>query len=73
MHKELYAERKAQRKTQEELGKVIDKHRNTYGRKENGIEDFTLEEAAKISRYLKVPLNKLFPDFFYIDSDKNAQ
>ena len=73
MHKELLAERKSQGITQEELGQLINRHRETYARKERGQDSFTLEEAGKISKYLKVPIDVLFPDFFYKNSDKNAQ
>ncbi|TWK08626.1 hypothetical protein CHCC20442_4339 [Bacillus licheniformis] len=73
MHKELMAERKSRKITQEEIANAIGIAPGSYGRKERGERSFELEEAADISKFLKVPIDKLFPEFFYIDSDKNAQ
>lgn len=74
MHKRLFAERKAQGITQAEMAKVLGlKNHQSYASRENGHTNFTLVEAIKISKYLEIPINVLFDDLFYLDSDKNAQ
>ncbi|MED0689927.1 helix-turn-helix transcriptional regulator [Bacillus licheniformis] len=64
MHKELMAERRARKITQKEIADAIGMATESYGRKERGQRSFELEEAADISKFLKVPIDKLFPEFF---------
>lgn len=66
MHKNLFAERRALKKTQKEVAEFLGMSRETYARKERGTYQFDLDEASKISVYLNVPLNELFPEFFLV-------
>lgn len=73
MHRELKAYRIIKGYSQGELAEMVGMTRDTYGKSERGERDFTLKEAGAISNALEVSIDVLFPDFFYIDSDKNAQ
>lgn len=64
MHKNLFAERRALNKTQQDVAKALGISKETYARKERGSHQFDLDEASKISKYLGVSLDKLFPEFF---------
>lgn len=64
MHKTLFVERKDKGVTQKEVAEAIGMKLSTYGRKERGEQQFDLSEAAKISRFLKIPIDILFPEFF---------
>lgn len=65
MHKTLYALRKEQRKTQNEMAKNLKISTKQYGKKERGEASFTLEEAETISRFLNTPTNEVFPEYFF--------
>ncbi|TKI76290.1 helix-turn-helix transcriptional regulator, partial [Bacillus mycoides] len=51
MYKNLFITRKEQRMTQEDIGKIVNIHRQTYYLKECGKKDFTLKEAQKLAKY----------------------
>ncbi|ARJ20489.1 transcriptional regulator [Bacillus mycoides] len=60
MHKNLFITRKEQRMTQEDIGKIVNIHRQTYYLKECGKKDFTLKEAQKLAKYFKTTVDELF-------------
>lgn len=73
MHKELKANRIIKGYSQKDLAEAVNMTRDTYGKSERGEREFSLKEAGAISNVLKVPIDVLFPNFFYLNSDKNAQ
>lgn len=60
MNKNLFIARKEQRMTQEEVGKMVNMHQQTYYLKESGKRDFTLKEAQKLAKYFKTTVDELF-------------
>lgn len=64
MHKTLMAERRDKKITQEEVASAIGMNKATYGRKERGESYFDLQEASEIAKYMGMPIDKLFPEFF---------
>lgn len=66
MHKNLYAYRKQKKLTQEEMAKVIGKTAQQYGKRERGKISITLDEARSFSDKLDVPIQQLFPEYFFI-------
>ncbi len=72
MHKEVMFARKEQKKTIQEVADFLNISSRTYWAKEHGLSDFTLNEALKLSKCLQKSIVELFPDFFYINCDKNA-
>lgn len=64
MHKTLMAERRDKKITQKEIAKAIGISAAQYSRKERGDYQFDLQEASEISKFMKMPIDKLFPEFF---------
>ncbi|MCI2770643.1 helix-turn-helix transcriptional regulator [Staphylococcus warneri] len=60
MIEKLRTMRERNRKTQAEMGKVLNISEGTYRQKERGHVDFTRTEMLKLSLYFKVTLNDLF-------------
>ncbi|PER91619.1 transcriptional regulator [Bacillus anthracis] len=46
--------------TQEEVGKMVNMHQQTYYLKESGKREFTLKEAQKLAKYFKTTVDELF-------------
>lgn len=72
MHNELKAHRIMNGYSQKDMAKVIGRTRDTYRRSESGQREFDLDEAGKISKFLQVPIDVLFPGAFYIDDKEGA-
>ncbi|PGC90575.1 helix-turn-helix transcriptional regulator [Bacillus toyonensis] len=60
MKKNLLIARREQRMTQEDVGKLVNMHQQTYYLKESGKRDFTLKEAQKLAKYFKTTVDELF-------------
>lgn len=63
MYKNLFIERKKQKLTVTEMGKVISKSPATYYKKEIGFVNTTVQEAINISKKLNKPIEYLFEEF----------
>lgn len=60
VHKRLRMLRLENDWTQEEMAKKLSIDKSTYNYKENGITEFKLGEAKKISDIFKLPIEKIF-------------
>lgn len=63
MYKNLFVERKKNKLTVIEMGKVISKSPATYYKKETGFVNTTVQEAIRISQKLEKPIEYLFEEF----------
>lgn len=63
MYKNLFIERKKQKLTVTEMGKVISKTPATYYKKEVGFVNTTVQEAISISKKLNKSIEYLFEEF----------
>ncbi|WP_323705143.1 helix-turn-helix transcriptional regulator [Mammaliicoccus sciuri] len=66
MHKDLYSFRKTAKKTQDFMGGLIGVSGQQYGKRERGEIPISLDEAMEFSKALKMPIQKLFPEYFFI-------
>lgn len=46
--------------TQEQMAEVLEITSSTYNRKENGLREFTIEEAKKISEFFGESIEEIF-------------
>lgn len=67
MHKNLWAIRKELKVTQSDIAKELGISMKQYGEKERGTVSFTLDEAEKMSRIMNVPIDKIFPEYFFTE------
>ncbi|MBA8773095.1 helix-turn-helix domain-containing protein [Staphylococcus schleiferi subsp. coagulans] len=66
MHKDLYSFRKSAKKNQEFMGTLIGVSGQQYGKRERGEIPISLDEAMAFSKELDVPIQELFPEYFFI-------
>ncbi|QHW38090.1 helix-turn-helix transcriptional regulator [Staphylococcus ursi] len=66
MHKDLYSFRKKAKKTQNFMGNLIGVSGQQYGKRERGEIAIDLDEALVFSEALNVPIQDLFPEYFFI-------
>lgn len=67
MHKDLYSSRKSAKKTQDFMGNLIGVSGQQYGKRERGEIPISLDEALIFSSALNIPIQDLFPDYFFIN------
>ncbi len=60
-------------KTQEEIGKILNKDYSTIGKWELGQRSPTMEDVIKIAEYFNVSLQELICDDFVHNSKKNKE
>lgn len=66
MHKDLYSFRKAAKKNQDYMGNLIGVSGQQYGKRERGEIPISLDEAMVFSKALQIPIQELFPEYFFI-------
>lgn len=66
MHKDLYSSRKTAKKNQDYMGKLIGVSGQQYGKRERGEIPISLDEAMVFSKALEIPIQELFPEYFFI-------
>lgn len=65
MHMHLYEARKQKGLTQEDMAKAIGVTSQQYGKREREKVSISLEEAYIFSEMLGVPIEDLFPKYFF--------
>lgn len=60
MHFGLFVARKERKLKQKDVARKLGIHRDTYGRKENGVLDFTLSEAFLLAEMFETTVDELF-------------
>lgn len=66
MHKDLYSSRKTAKKNQDYMGNLIGVSGQQYGKRERGEIPISLDEAMIFSKALEIPIQELFPEYFFI-------
>ncbi|MDK7927675.1 transcriptional regulator [Staphylococcus sp. HMSC072B07] len=66
MHKDLYSSRKTAKKNQDYMGNLIGVSGQQYGKRERGEIPISLDEAMVFSKDLEIPIQELFPEYFFI-------
>ncbi|PTJ09063.1 helix-turn-helix transcriptional regulator [Staphylococcus simulans] len=66
MHKDLYSSRKTAKKNQDYMGNLIGVSGQQYGKRERGEIPISLDEAMVFSKALEIPIQELFPEYFFI-------
>lgn len=67
MHKDLYSYRKSAKKNQDFMGDLIGVSGQQYGKRERGEIPISLDEAMIFSRALDIPIQELFPEYFFVN------
>lgn len=66
MHKDLYSYRKTAKKNQDYMGNLIGVSGQQYGKRKRGEIPISLDEAMVFSKALEMPIQELFPEYFFI-------
>lgn len=60
MQSKLYSIRKSKKLSQEEMAKLLNMSRISYGKKERGDVEFTIDEMFDISNEFQLPIDDIF-------------